>query len=69
MTVSPMLQRILYLGFEGEFYCKECNEGFHYKSRLERHIQSSSHKAFVDAMERQRASTIEVNNAVLMHAM
>eukprot|EP00731_Ephydatia_muelleri_P002721 Em0001g2721a len=46
-------------GFEGEFYCKECNEVFHYKSRLERHIQSSSHKAFVDAMERQRTSTIE----------
>ena len=28
MTVSPMLQRILYLGFEGEFYCKECMRVF-----------------------------------------
>ena len=69
MTVIPALQRILYLGFEGDIYCKECNEVFHYKSQLERHIQSSSHKAFVDAMERQRKSAIEVNNVVLMHAM
>lgn len=43
----------------GEFFCDVCNEAFHYESRLERHRNSSSHKDFVAAIERQRISLIQ----------
>ena len=70
MTVSPMLQRILYLGLKANFITKNAMRVFITRVDLnDISVQSSSHKAFVDAMERQRTSTIEVNNAVLMHAM